>query len=215
MPLTVAVFLVVGSFGASALFIPKNGSFSRSFALSLISSAYGAQSAQAANDFTAAGTAPGQDASSLSQENYGAEYGYLATEEGAAFDSTQGSVKDPGGAFAEVTSQSGVINYTIRQGDTLPSIAAYFGITVDTITSANPKFDPANVHPGTVLKILPVSGVLYTTRAGDTLASVAAAFNVAETQIVQANPSVDLASASGPVLTFLNSGISLIIPTGK
>ncbi len=215
MPFTVAVLVVIGSFGVSALLIPKDVSFSGSFAVSLISSAYGAQSSQAVNDFTAAETAPGQDASSLSQANYGAEYGYLATEEGAAFDSTQGAVKDPGGAFADVTSQSGVIDYTIRQGDTLPSIAAYFGITVDTITAANPQFNPAKVVPGMVLKILPVSGVLYTTRGGDTLASIAAGFNVSPSQIVEANPSVDLMAASDPALTFLNPGISLIIPTGK
>lgn len=211
-----ALFLVLGAIGVNAAFSSNNGASGSRFGVSLVSSAYGAQSLRSVNDLTIAETAGSGDVSSLatSQDGVG-ETNYLAQEEGAVFDGSAGSVKDPGGTFVDSTSQSGVISYTVRSGDTLPSIAAYFGITVDTITNANPSLNGDAVTPGQVLKILPVSGVIYKTRSGDTLPSIADAFGVSEAQIVQANPTVDLSAAAGPSLVFVDPGISLIIPQGK
>ena len=217
MPLTVAVFLVIGTVAINVAFAVKNDPSGSTWGVvSLVSRASAAQSLHSINDITIAATSPGQDATSLAYQSYGNASGnYLAQEVSDAFDATAGTVRDPGGTFTDSTTRSGIINYTVRPGDTLPSIAAYFGITVNTITAANPQLKNGVVIPGKSIKILPVSGVIYTTRQGDTLASIASSYNVSINQIVQANPSVDLSSASSPIPTFLSSGIALIIPTGK
>ncbi len=64
------------------------------------------------------------------------------------------------------------ISYTTKQGDTVPSIAALYGITPDTVRWANDINGDA-VESGRAVKILPQSGMLYTVAAGDTLASIA------------------------------------------
>jgi LysM repeat protein len=213
----VAVLLVAGTVVFNAAFSAKNDPSGIGWGgASLISRASAAQSLHSLNDLTIAATANGQDATSLAYQSYGNASGnYLAQEEGDVFDANAGTVKDPGGTFTDSTTRSGIISYVVRSGDTLPSIAAYFGITVNTITAVNPQLKDGVVVPGKTIKILPVSGVIYTTQQGDTLASIASSYNVSIDQIIQANPSVDLSSASGPIPTFLPSGMALIIPTGK
>lgn len=214
MPLGVAVFLVFGIMLFNAIFIGKNGAFGAAgfSGFSFIPNAYSAQSIEPINDL-AGGQAP-QTASSLVSPGYdGGGINYIAQEEGAAFDSTNGVVKDPGGVFVDSTNKSGIINYTVQASDTIPSIAQYFGVTMDTITNANPKIHSGVVTAGQVLKILPVSGILYTTQTGDTLGSIASSFGVTVDQIVQANPAANLASVSE--ISFLSSGLSLVIPGGK
>ncbi len=214
MPLGVAVFLIFGVLLYNVLFISKNGtSGTTGFGdFSFIPNAYSAQSIEPINDL--AGNQSPQTVPSLVSPGYdGGGVNYIAQEEGAAFNSADGAVKDPGGVFVNSTSQSGVINYTVQASDTIPSIAQYFGVTVDTITNANPKIHSGAVTVGEVLKILPVSGVLYTTQTGDTLGSIASSFGVPVDQIVQANPAANLESVSQ--ISFLQSGISLVIPGGK
>jgi len=208
MPFTVAVFLVVAGLGGGALFIPKNGSSpAANGGISLVASAYGAQSSHAPGQPLNNGYA--ESAATLSSSGYAANRGGIAQEESLAFDAAQGAVKDPGGVFAAATSQSGIVSYVVQKNDTLPSIAAHFGITVDTITAANPAVK-GSLRAGKVLKILPVSGVLYVTQTDDTLASIAASFGVSEDTIANANPSAGLDPSAG--LSFLNSGITLVIP---
>lgn len=214
MPLGVAVFLVFGALLFNLLFINKNGaSGSAGFGgFSFIPNVYSAQSIEPINDL--AGSQSAQVAPSLVSPGYdGGGINYIAQEEGAAFNSADGAVRDPGGVFVGSTNQSGIINYTVQASDTIPSIAQYFGITVDTITGANPKIHSGTVTAGEVLKILPVSGVLYTTQTGDTLGSIASSFGVPVSQIIQANPAADLGSVSQ--ISFLRSGLSLVIPGGK
>ncbi len=213
VPLGVALFLAVG--GVVSLPLWARGSNGKTIGLSrlaLVQSAYGAQSSHPINDL-AGGQAPQDSVSLVSPDYAGGVINYIAQEEGAAFDQTAGAVKDPGGVFANSTSKSGIIEYTVQASDTLPSIAQYFGISVDTITSANPKTQKGSVKTGEILKILPVSGVLYTTQTGDTLGTIAMTFGVPLDQIVQANPEAGLSSVSE--ITFLNPGMSLIIPGGK
>lgn len=99
----------------------------------------------------------------------------------------------------------GIFSYVTKKGDTVPSIAANFGISADTIRSANSLGDTDAVAPGRKLTILPVSGVLYTVRAGDTASSIASAYNANAKRIVAVN---DLE------LGGLKSGKQIIIPDG-
>ncbi|MDR3581909.1 MAG: LysM peptidoglycan-binding domain-containing protein [Candidatus Pacebacteria bacterium] len=217
MPLGVAVFLVMGGLLASSAFINKNGSLGGNGVLggvAIVSSAYGAQPSRAGGDLAMVNTQNSSFLASLSYGN-GNDGNYITQEESASFNNDEGLVRDSGGVFSEQTNQSGIVNYTVQQGDTLPSIAAYFGVSVDTIMSANSKTKSEAVVPGAILKILPVSGVLYISRKGDTLQSVASSFNVQADQIVNANPSVNLDPNPPLNISFINPGTSLIIPGGK
>jgi LysM repeat protein len=215
MPLGMAVFLVVGGLLASSVSIRKNrtlGGGSVFSGVAIVASAHGAQATLPGDSLALVNT---QDSSFLASLSYGSsnDGNYITQEESATFDNNKGVVKDPGGVFSKQTSQSGVVSYTTQPGDTLLSIASYFGISVDTITNANPKISSSAPTPGTILKILPVSGIFYTSRTGDTLQSIASSFNVQIDQIVEANPSANLESLSS--LSFVDSGTTLIIPGGK
>ncbi len=95
------------------------------------------------------------------------------------------------------------INYTVKAGDTLYSIAKRYGVTVQSIVTAN-KLASANViRVGQVLKIPASTGTIvpkpvpttinYTVKAGDTLYSIAKRYGVTVQSIVTANK---LASAN-------------------
>lgn len=117
---------------------------------------------------------------------------------------------EEGGAVAEMGSAGGgaqradVSAYKVRRGDTLYGIAKYFGITLETLTSANPGLRSGLLRPGDELRVLPTSGIVYKVNAGDTLESIAERFNVPEESILRFNPSVRIGS--------LGAGSSLVIP---
>lgn len=97
-----------------------------------------------------------------------------------------------------------VISYTVKLGDTVGSLATNFNISKDTIKWANNLTSDALVV-GTVLKILPVDGVLYSVKAGDTVDSIATKYQVDKTRLVLVN---DL-DVSG-----LIPNTSIILPSG-
>lgn len=85
--------------------------------------------------------------------------------------------------------------YTIRQGDTIFSLARVFNVTVAAILAANPGIDPEMLRVGQRICIpFPVpetcTGQLYTVRQGDTLGSIAAAFGVDLAALIAANPQI-------------------------
>ena len=216
VPLGMAVFLVIGALLVGGLFIKKNGSLggnSGGSGLALIANAYGAQSSRSINDVSLAALNNQNNSLLSSPSSDGGAGNYVAQEESATFNTGDAIVNDPGGAFADFTSQSGIVSYVVKPGDTLPSIATYFGVSVETITGANSSIKGNKVKTGQVLKILPVSGFIYKTQAGDTLASIASTFNVLPDQIAEVNPSAGLDANSN--LAFLNAGISLIIPSNN
>lgn len=67
--------------------------------------------------------------------------------------------------------------YTVQKGDSIYSIASYFGVTVSTITSYN-RMTSKEVHPGDVLEVPSVAGVMYTIKKGDTLDKIARKYAV-------------------------------------
>ncbi len=64
--------------------------------------------------------------------------------------------------------------YVVQPGDTVVALAGRFGITPDTILSANGELagNPDLLKLGQELTILPVSGVLHIVEEGDTLESI-------------------------------------------
>lgn len=99
----------------------------------------------------------------------------------------------------------GIFTYTVKKGDTVPSIAAQFGISANTVRWANSLGDTDAVAAGRKLTILPVSGVLYTVKSGDTADSIANAYNSNAKRIVAVN---DLE------LGGLTKGKQIIVPDG-
>ncbi len=97
-----------------------------------------------------------------------------------------------------------VVGYTVVAGDTADTLSAKFGISKDTIKWANNLTSDA-LTPGTLLKILPVDGVLYSVKSGDTIDSIATRYGVDKTRLILYN---DL-DVSG-----LQPNTSIILPSG-
>jgi len=97
-----------------------------------------------------------------------------------------------------------VTNYTVVAGDTAETLATRFGISSQTIKWANNLKTDA-IAAGSVIKVLPINGVLYTVKSSDTLDSVAKKYEVNKTRMVLYN---DL-EVSGLVI-----GARIILPDG-
>ncbi|MDP2708975.1 MAG: M23 family metallopeptidase [bacterium] len=100
-----------------------------------------------------------------------------------------------------------IIQYTVRVGDTVSTIAAEFGVSVNTILWENDLSAYSLIRPGNKLAILPASGVSHLVARGDTLAALALKYGVEAGVILEANK---LASAN-----LLSAGQKLVIPGGK
>jgi murein DD-endopeptidase MepM/ murein hydrolase activator NlpD len=84
--------------------------------------------------------------------------------------------------------------YTVKKDDSLASIASYFQVSIDTISTFN-KLDNNKVSAGDVLEIPQISGILYTIKAGDTLEKIAKEYKVDSENISLYNaiiPTVEL-----------------------
>lgn len=101
-------------------------------------------------------------------------------------------------------SSADIINYTVTAGDTVPSLAAKFGVTSDSIRWSNNLTGDA-LTPGAKLSIPPVNGIVYTVAAGDTVDSLAGKFNANKDKIVAFND----AEIKGLV-----PGTTVVIPDG-
>ncbi|MDD2823536.1 MAG: M23 family metallopeptidase [Candidatus Daviesbacteria bacterium] len=103
--------------------------------------------------------------------------------------------------------RSEVIEYEVKSGDTLSTIAEHFGISNDTIKWEN-NLDSVTIKPGQKIRILPVTGVAHTVKSGDTLESVAKKYS-AEAQAILDFPFNDV-----PDDFKLKTGQVLIVPGG-
>lgn len=223
MPLTLAVFLVIGSLAAGALFsstgrdlIDENsvlGGLAPAAATLGIQSAEGASfgwpAAMAARATVAAPATivlpGGSGGGAMSGQSS------VAASAGAVMDDFygigySGAIRDPGSPVGPAFDRSGMILYAVHPGDNLSKIAAYFGISIGTIVSANPTLKANFLRVGQLLSILPTSGVVYTARAGDTIQTISSKFGISEEEIVRFNRSVDFAT--------LDPGSQVIIPGG-
>ncbi len=76
------------------------------------------------------------------------------------------------------------IEYTVKPGDTVSSIASKFDVDTDTILWLNDMGAKDKIKPGQTLEILPVIGVSHKVRKGDTVYSIAKKYDVDAQQIV-------------------------------
>lgn len=135
--------------------------------------------------------------------NEGDDYGYgvvLAWEEGGLLADTLVS----GGVRGEV------LEYRIKEGDTVSSIAMRFGVSIDTVIWANDLKSVDSIKLGQILRILPATGIEHTVKRGETVYSIAKNYQ-AEAQSIVDFPFNEFANDE----TFsLQAGQRLLIPEG-
>lgn len=108
---------------------------------------------------------------------------------------------------ASVAPRESVETYIVDSGDTLSTIAARFGISMNTLLWANNLSVRSTLKLGMELTILPVSGVLHTVKSGDTLSKIASTYGVTQSEIIAYNN-----LASGEALAI---GEKLLVPGGE
>lgn len=91
----------------------------------------------------------------------------------------QSSFLNPSALSTNITpSRNGLLTYQVEEGDTVSTIAANFGISVNTIIWANDLNASGRIKPGQEIVILPVSGILHKVKSGESLSSIAALYKV-------------------------------------
>ncbi len=102
---------------------------------------------------------------------------------------------------------NGIRGYVVKDGDTLSSIAKQFGLSPDTLSTANSIGANAPLRVGRQLTILPVDGILYRVQHGDTLIHIADYYNADIEEIIAQN------SLAG--VDDLRSGEVIVLPGGE
>ena len=92
-----------------------------------------------------------------------------------------GSVED------EIERRNEIIEYVVRSGDTISSIAAKYDISLNTILWANDLSSKSIIKIGQKLVILPISGVVYHIKNGDTLSEIAKTYKSNSSEIIAFN----------------------------
>lgn len=102
-----------------------------------------------------------------------------------------------------------IIEYTVKAGETIESIAKKFDITVDTIKWEN-NLKTDIIREGQVLRILPVSGIAHVVKPGDNIYTIAKKYQTDPQQIVNYvfNDFVDMDTFA------LAPGQIIIVPEG-
>lgn len=103
-----------------------------------------------------------------------------------------------------------VSEYSVKEGDTLSSIAAKFDLSIDSLKWANPSINWQKVKPGVVVKVPPVTGVVYKVKPGDTIYSIAKKLQTDAQGIVD----FPMNTFSDDETFALVAGQTLIVPDG-
>lgn len=106
--------------------------------------------------------------------------------------------------ITDVPSSRGVIEYVVKDGDTMETIAAKYGLTTDQIRWSN-GLKTTEVSPGMTLYLPSSSGIVYLVKDGDTLESIAGRYGSNVDELVALN---DLE------LSGLSNGMRIIVKGG-
>lgn len=119
------------------------------------------------------------------------------------------SIVKPEIASTRITKRlrEGNVNYTVRTGDTISTIAEEFEIGVSTILWENGLNAYSIIRPGDSLVILPSSGLTHKVASGDTIGKIAVKYKIEEESLRAANK---LAADAK-----LAIGEKLFVPGGK
>lgn len=123
---------------------------------------------------------------------------------GTAAVTGKGAGADMEGAQPEIR----LVNYTVKPGDTLSSIAEEFNSSVDSIAYINGLLSPDRISVGKQLSVIAnASGIVVEVSRGDTLSDLSARYNVPVDVIVRVN------HLSAP--DNISAGQSLILPGAR
>lgn len=92
-----------------------------------------------------------------------------------------------GGEESSEFQRDQIIERSVKEGDTISSIAEEYGISVNTILWANDLSASSIINPGDKLLILPVSGVLHIVEEGDTISGLASIYDIEKEKIIDVN----------------------------
>ncbi len=125
------------------------------------------------------------------------------------FSTGGGTAADPNipGLGEIAKSRSETVDYEVKAGETVSTIAARFNVSVSTILWENNLNAYSLIRPGDKLAILPVSGITYEVARGETIGAIANKYQVDEKEIIKINRMND----SGKLM----AGQKLIIPGAR
>lgn len=121
---------------------------------------------------------------------------------------TKGEVETS--TLESIKPRSEIIEYTVKEGDTVSTIAEKFGVSIDTIRWENNLKTIKSIKVGDKLRILPVTGISHKVQHGETIYSIAKKYQV-DAQVIVNWPYNSFANDE----TFaLAVGQPLIVPDG-
>ncbi len=100
-----------------------------------------------------------------------------------------------------------ISTYVVQEGDSSSSIAAKFGISLNTLLWSNDLKETSLIHPGDELTILPINGLIYAVKSNDTIGAIATKYKANTEKIIAFN---DL-----PADGAIQINQKLIIPDGQ
>ncbi len=89
-------------------------------------------------------------------------------------------------SITNISVSRGVIEYVVKEGDSMEAIASKYGLTTDQIRWSN-KLKTTAISPGNVLYLPSKPGIVYTVKSGDTLDSIASTYGSSATEITVLN----------------------------
>ena len=108
-------------------------------------------------------------------------------------------------AITNISSSRGVVEYEVKEGENVDTIASKFGASADQIRWSN-GLKTVEVEAGTTLKIPSTPGIVYTVKADDTIDSIVEKYGSNSTELIALN---DL-EISG-----LSEGMQIVIKDGS
>ena len=104
------------------------------------------------------------------------------------------------------------VSYIVRSGDTISTIAAQFGVSVNTILWENDLTAYSLIKPGNNLVILPLTGVTHNVKRGETIMAIAAKYGVEVDKIMAANKLADAEKLSVSQKLIIPGGNKISVP---
>lgn len=102
------------------------------------------------------------------------------------------------------------VEYVVKEGDTISSIASKFSLSLDTILWANNLKSSSTIKSGQRLKIPPVTGIVHSVKRGETVYSIAKKYQISAQNIVN----YPFNSFANDETFTLRVGQGLIVPEG-
>lgn len=121
------------------------------------------------------------------------DYPILITEKGmngyGSSNNDNGTDEDPKDNPKDDIKELTIINYVVKEGDTLSLIAAKYGTSYEAIAKLNGISNPNLIYPGQVLKIEASNNdsIYYLVKEGDTLSSIAEKYGVSYEALASIN----------------------------